>query len=220
MGARRGSTGGAGGVGGERLGELDGHLVDLAVAVDVLHDHRQPDRGGLVQWSGGRERGQVAGGVSDTGGVGGHGDGEGADGGVGRAGAFGDGERGGGGGDGRGGQRAAGGDGGEGPRGDAGGVGGEGLGEDGGDAVDLAVDSGVGRRQGHEYWCGSVGRSGRRPRRQVGRGVADASGVVARVTLNEPSAVVGGAGAFVEVEGGGRPRDGDRREGRGRRWRW
>ena len=44
--------------------------------------------------------------------------------------------------------------------------------------------------------------------------------LVARVILNEPSAVVAARRAFIEVEGGGRPGDGDRRERRGRRWRW
>ena len=110
-------SGDAGGVGGEGLGEGDGHLVDLAVAVDVLHHHRQPGRGGLVGRGGRGERRLVAGGVGHPGGVGGERDGERADGGVGRAGAFGDGQRGGGAGDRHRGQRASGGDGGQRPRG-------------------------------------------------------------------------------------------------------
>ncbi len=132
--------GGAGAVGGERLGEGGERAVDLAVEVDVLHDQGREHRSRPVDRGGGSERGLVAGGVADAGGARCQGDPEGADGGVEGARALCDGE-------GRarpGGrdrcQRAAAGDGGERPGSGVRG-GGEGLGEGGEDTVDPAVVS-------------------------------------------------------------------------------
>ena len=97
---------------GERLREGRLHAVDPAVRIDVLHDERarDEDRLGAIRRRGGREGGEIAGGIADTGGVRGERDGEGADRGVGSARAFGDRERGDRSRDRDGGERSAGGD--------------------------------------------------------------------------------------------------------------
>src|SRR5207302_3339869 len=79
--ARERPGGGAGAVGGERLGEGGERAVDLAVRVRVLHEQADEHRSRLVGGGARAEGGLVAGGVADAGRARGEGDPEAADGG-------------------------------------------------------------------------------------------------------------------------------------------